>query len=70
LDYSKVIQDKKLLPNAFALMKISEALGSMIITYLSGYVSEKTGGLSGVSSLFVFMSLMSVVTSYYYLQKK
>jgi predicted lipid-binding transport protein (Tim44 family) len=64
------VTDKSLLPNAFALMKISEALGSMIITYMSGYVSEKTGGFSGVCSLFVFMSLMATVASYYYYQKK
>lgn len=61
---SKSIKEKQVLPKAFAFIKISESSGSMVMTFLAGYVREKSGGFGSVCALLGFMALISSFISY------
>ena len=37
---NKVVQKKDFLPKAFAFMKIIENLGTMVLTFIAGYIKE------------------------------
>ena len=65
-----MVKDKRVLPNAFAMMKIFESVGSIIVTILAGSIREKTKGFQAVCALFFLMSLFATLISHYYIQKK
>ena len=56
--------DKNLLPNCFSLLKICEALGVMIVTYLCGYLRQQTGSFFCVTLLMTLCLLVAIFSSY------
>lgn len=65
-----MIKNKRNLPKAFAYMKVAENVGSMLMTFTTGAIKDKTHSFYPVCALFSFISLLSVVFSYSYFQAK
>eukprot|EP00347_Sterkiella_histriomuscorum_P006367 403353031 len=61
------IVEKHLLAKAFSYMKISENIGSMLMTYTTGIIRVRTDSFVAVNAMFTFVAvLLNIVAVYYY----
>jgi len=61
---NKVVKNKSSLANAFAIMKIFENAGQVILLIVAGYLRQKTGNFTAVCILFMILSLLGTVVTF------